>query len=235
MCSGSRAEILNEDRVQARKITLGAMLNPDLVDFLTYFQPGTHAVLFYDTPEAKRELLFHHLKYGEDRQALAYVCAEESSEQIREEMNHFGLDVHSVKGKKQITIANYDEVYIVNGRVSIPEIIGKFSSMVDASRTRGLSGLRAGAEMSCFFKHDMIPEMVAYEKALHTRFPFSAAGICAYNVIELVKSGHMNIFMTLVKAHDPIIYSTPSGFLLLKPPRAQESDIETVMQVKVSR
>lgn len=211
------------------------MLSPDLVDFLTYFQPGTHAVLFYDNPQAKRELLFHHLRYGEDRQALAYVCSEETPDQIRGEMKHFGLDAHSVKGKEQMTIANYDAVYIVNGKVNVPEIIGKFSSMVDASRTRGLSGLRAGAEMSCFFKHAMIQEMLAYEKALHTRFPFSAAGICAYNVIELVKSGHMNIFMSLIKAHDPIIYSTPNGFLLLKPPRAREDDIETVMQVKVAR
>jgi len=210
------------------------LLGPDLEDFLTFFEPGTHAVLFYDNNASKRELLFSHLKYGKGSQALAYVCSEESPEQIRGEMAQFGLDATSVRGSQKLTIANYDEVFIVNGKVNIPEIIGKFSGMVDASRARGLSGLRAGAEMSCFFKHDMVKEMVAYEKALHTRFSFSAVGICAYNVIELLKSGHMDIFMSLIKAHDPIIYSTPKGFLLLKPPKAREDDIEKVMQVKVS-
>jgi hypothetical protein len=88
--------------------------------------------------------------------------------------------------------------------------------------------------MSCFFKHDMVKEMIAYEKALHTRFPFTAVGICAYNVMEMLKSGRMEIFMSLVKAHDPIIYSTPTGFLLLKPPKVLKDDIETLMQVNVS-
>jgi hypothetical protein len=62
------------------------------------------------------------------------VCAEESPEQIRGEMKKFGLDASSVKGNQMMTIVNYDEVYIVNGKVDIPEIIGKFSNMVDASK-----------------------------------------------------------------------------------------------------
>ncbi|MDA4130536.1 MAG: MEDS domain-containing protein [Thaumarchaeota archaeon] len=211
------------------------MLSNDLIDFLTFFEPGTHAVFFYDNQEAKRELLFSHLKYGQNKQGLAYVCSEETPEQIRRKMIEFGLDANTVRGNQRLTIANYDEVYIVGGQVKIPEIIGKFSNMVDSCKANGFSGLRAAAEMSCFFKHNLVEEMVAYEKALHTRFFFSAVGICAFNVIEMLRSGHMDIFMSLIKAHDPIIYSTPKGFLLLKPPKARADDVERVMQVRVRR
>lgn len=207
------------------------MLGPEVTDFLSNFEAGTHAILFYDNPGSKRELLFSHLKFGQNRQGLAYVCSEESPEQIRIEMSDFGLDARSVRGSGRITIANYDEVYIVNGKVKIPEIIGKFSNMVDSSKSKGFSGLRAGAEMSCFFRENLVEELVAYERALHVRFSFSAVGICAFNVMEMVKSGRMDVFMSLIKAHDPIIYSTPSGFLLLKPPKVKPNDLETIMHV----
>ena len=209
------------------------MLGPDLTEFLTNFEGGTHAILFYDSQDSKRELLFNHLKLGEDRQSLAYVCSEESPEQIRKAMIDFGLDAGTIKGNRRITIANYDDVYIVNREVRIPEIIGKFSSMVDSSREKGYSGLRAGAEMSCFFRQNMIQELLDYERALHVKFSFSAMGICAFNVMELLRSGHMDVFMSLVKAHDPIIYSTPNGFLLLKPQKVKPNDLETVMRVTV--
>jgi hypothetical protein len=44
------------------------------------------------------------------------------------------------------------------------------------------------------------------------------------NIIEFV-------FMSLVRAHDPIIYATPNEFLLLKPQKVQQREFESVMQV----
>ncbi len=136
------------------------MLNQEVTDFLKEFDAGTHAVLFYDSQESKRELLFSHLKFGQNYQGLAYVCSEESPEQIRGEMIQFGLEANTVKGNQRLTIANYDDVYIVNGELNIPAIIGKFASLVDTCKEHGLSGLRAGAEMSCFFQHDRVEEMI---------------------------------------------------------------------------
>ena len=209
------------------------MLNQEVTDFLREFDAGTHAVLFYDNQESKRELLFSHLKFGQNYQGLAYVCSEESPEQIRGEMIQFGLEANTVKGKQRLTIANYDDVYIVDGELNIPAIIGKFAGLVDLCKEHGLSGLRAAAEMSCFFQQGKVEEMIAYEKALHTKFSFSAKGICAYNVMEMLRSGHMDVFMSLVKAHDPIIYATPNGFLLLKPQKVQQREFESVMQVNI--
>ena len=205
------------------------MLGSEVSDFLSSFEQGTHVILFYDTLEAKRELLFNHLKYGASRQGLAYVCSEESPEKIREEMIDFGIDANSVRGNRNLTIANYDEVYIINGEVEIPSIISRFSRMVDAYKSQGLDGLRAGAEMSCFFRNGKVNELIGYENALHRKMTFAAEGICAYNISEMSALGFLNVFMPLVRAHDPVIFSSPKGFFIVKPEKVEKKHLEMMI------
>ena len=103
------------------------MLDNQITEFLADFKRGTHAVLFYDTAENKREVLFNHLKYGHDgNEGLTYVCSEESPQQIRNEMKQFGIDADNMRWRNRLTINNYDSVYIVNGKVNIPRIAMQF-------------------------------------------------------------------------------------------------------------
>ena len=209
------------------------MLSPEVRDFLSHFEARTHAVLFYDNQESKRDLLFSHLKFGENRQGLAYVCSEEDPDQIREEMIKFGLDANTVRGNNRLMIANYDDVYIVNGEVDVPTIIGKFANMVDIYKSRGLNGMRGAAEMSCFFQQGKVDGLIAYENALHRKFSFAAEGICAYNILEMGKSGYLDLVMSLVRAHDPIIFASPKGYLIRRPEKVEEKHVEMIMQVQI--
>ena len=144
-------------------------------------------------------------------------------------MNDFGLDANSIQGKSALTITSYDEVYIINGEVRIPEIIGRFSRMVDTYRSQGLNGLRAGAEMSCFLKLGKVEELLAYENALHRKFAFQAEGICAYNLFEMNNLGFLDLFMPLVRAHDPVIFASPNGYLIMKPEKVQTKHAEMML------
>jgi hypothetical protein len=209
------------------------LLSPEVRDFLSNFEARTHAILFYDSQETKRELLFNHLKFGQGRQGQAYVCSEENPNQIREEMDVFGLDAKTVRGNDRLMIANYDDVYIVNGEVDIPGIIGKFAGMVDTYKSRGFNGMRGAAEMSCFFQKDKVKELIAYENALHRKFSFAAEGICAYNILEMGKAGCLDLIMSLVRAHDPIIFASPNGYLIRKPEKIEEKHVELIMQVRI--
>ena len=204
------------------------MLNSIVHDFLSNFDPGTHVVLFYDTTESKRNLLFTHLKYGENSQGLTYVCSEESPEQIRQGLLDFGMDTYAARDMNKLTITNYDDVYIVNGQVNVSTIIRKFAGMVDSYRNRGYNGMRAAAEMSCFFKHEKVDELIEYEKALHRKFAFKAEGICAYNISEICKLGYIDMLMPLVRAHDPVIFASPNGYLIMKPEKVRHKHIEEI-------
>lgn len=108
------------------------MLDHEFSEFLADFRRGTHAVLFYDTPQNKREVLFNHLKYGHvGNEGLNYVCSEETPELIRIEMRKFGMDAENMRSKNRITINNYDSVHIANGKVNIPRISMQFKELAE--------------------------------------------------------------------------------------------------------
>jgi hypothetical protein len=234
---GLQVRIRNPQCVQTtflENFTRKNLISSEVYDFLSEFKPNSHVVMFYDTIENKREILFSHLKFGaENNEGLAYVCSEEKPKGILEQMNHFGIDTEDLRARNRLTVNNYNRIYIVEGRVSIPNIIGAFSDLSTKYKTMGLAGLRASAEMSCFFREGKVKELIDYENALHRRFAFPAEGICAYNVHELMKSGDLGMIMDLVRAHDPVILFGPKESLILRPEDVEKRNFEDAMKVRI--
>jgi hypothetical protein len=210
------------------------MLSPEISEFLADFRRSTHAILFYDTDENKRDVLFSHLKYGErGNEGLAYVCSDENPQQIRHGMKEFGIDADGLRSRGRLVINNYDSVYIVNGEVNISRIAGQFTELAEKYVASGLAGMRAAAEMSCFFKNDMVKELITYENALHRKLSLPAEGICAYNVRELSRRNELGIIMPMVRAHDPVIMTGPNQSLLLEPEKVEEKQVEETMKIRL--
>jgi hypothetical protein len=210
-----------------------ALLDEKILHFLSAFREGTHAVVLYDSPQHKRDLLFSHLKFGaEGNEGLAYVCSEEKPLEIMAEMRKFGLDIDALRSRNRITVSNYDRVYVVEHRVDIPEIIRAFAGLSGKYRSMGFDGLRASAEMSCFFREGKVAELIAYEKALHRRLDFQAEGICAYNIFDLVNSDAIGKIMPIVRAHDPVIILGPTECLILEPDAAERREIEVALEIR---
>jgi hypothetical protein len=201
------------------------MLTDQVHEFLREFRSGTHAVLFYFSQADKQELLFSHLKSGSKNEGLVYVCSEEQPHSIRMAMKNFGIEADYLRGIDRLTICNYDEVYIVRGEVNIARIMGQFSSLARKYADSGHGGIRGAAEMSCFLRHGKINELLEYEQALHRTFSFPGEGICAYNVEELIALGYMGVIMPLIRAHDPVFFSGPSGITLVKPEDARPESL----------
>jgi hypothetical protein len=194
---------------------------------------GTHAVLVYDSKENKRDVLFSHLKIGADTDGLVYACSEESPQEIREELEGSGVDVDGLEQKGILSVKNYDEVYIVDGKVDAPKIIAGFSDLAWRYAQRGLNGVRAAAEMSCFFTSGKVQELVEYENALHRKFGFPGKGICGYNLVEMGNSGGLEVLWPILKAHSLVIMTGPNGSFALEPEKITNPDIERTMGIKV--
>jgi hypothetical protein len=140
--------------------------------FLADFKPKTHAIVFYDNQD---DILFNHLKFGaESNQGLAYVCSEERPLEIQKEMRKFGIEVDALRERNRLAINNYDRIYIVNHQVNIPTIMSAFADLSRKYISMGLDGMRAAAEMSCFFKEGKVKELIDYEYAPHRKFSFPA-------------------------------------------------------------
>ena len=210
------------------------MLSPEISEFLADFKRGTHAILFYDTAENKQDVLFSHMRYGQmGNEGLAYVCSEESPQQIRTKMKAFGVDADALRSRNRLVINNYDSIYIVNGEVNIPRISGQFLELAEQYVSSGLNGMRASAEMSCFFQNGMVKELMAYEYAMHRRLSLPAEGICAYNIRELIACNELGVIMPMVRAHDPVILTGPNQSLVLQPEKVEEKQVEETMKVRI--
>ncbi len=209
------------------------MVSPEIAHALNVIEPGAHAVVIYDSKENKRDILFSHLRNGLADSRLVYVCSQETPEQIRGAMQGDGIDAESLEGKERLTIANYDQVYIKNGTVDIPGIIDGFAKLAWASTRQGFRGLRATAEMSCFFTHGKAVELVAYENALGKRFHFPGMGVCAFDVIEMQSAGCLDILMPLLRAHGLVILTGPRGDVMLQPEQVQTRRVEQALEIRI--
>ena len=209
------------------------MVSPEVRMKLDGLPPGTHAVVIYDSEERKEDVLFTHLKLGGRYDALVYVCSEESPEEAEAAMKKFGLDVDEREEEGTLTVKNQDEVYIVNGKVDTPSIIKGFSDMTYRYSSRGY-GLRAAAEMSCFFDQGKVDDLLAYERDLHRRFSFPAFGVCGYNLVKMYNSGNLDLLWPILKAHGLVIMTGPNGSFALEPEEVEKRHVVRTMAVPLN-
>jgi hypothetical protein len=72
----------------------------------------------------------------------------------------------------------------------------------------GFKGLRVTGEMACFFKHNLVQELIEYEKALHRVLDIPIIAICAYNATQINKSEDpANLYSELARAHGTVLFT----------------------------
>ena len=206
----------------------------EVIRFVKDMKPNDHAILFYDTLESKHTILFNFLSAGLDEEKGAfYVCSEEKPEQIRREMEAFGLDVKKFEKENALKIYNYDEWYIEDGKAESVRILAHATQAYEKFQQIGLKGMHGAGEMGCFFEYNQVKELLRYEYALHRVLKIPAEIICAYNIQDIVVAGYMEVIMPLTRAHSWSIFTGPYGFVVHNPENVEDSDIEKLLQIKI--
>lgn len=79
---------------------------------------------------------------------------------------------------------------------------------------KGFKGLRVAGEAAWFFSHNMVRELLDYERSLHHEFEVPMAAVCAYNtdVATSVRGGEL--YLDLIKAHKHVIFAGPKAGLV---------------------
>lgn len=173
-----------------------------------------HAILFYSNRRDKSEVLFAYLKAGLDAgEAAVYVASDESPHQIRQAMKDFGLNVGHYEETHALRVVDYREWYIINGEFDIRRTFSLWEKSLREALDRGFKGLRVAGEMSCFFKHHMLNELVIYERALHRELSIPMEAICAYDdsvVLRGVEEDrYLRLYLDLIMAHGTILFVGP--------------------------
>jgi len=196
-----------------------------------------HGVFFYRTPEEKRQVLFNFLKTGLDRdEGTIYVAGDEDPRMIRKAMLNFGLDVKVLEREGLLKVINYDEWYITHGKIEMSNIMASWKKAYEDALERGLKGLRACGEMGCFFRHNLVEELIEYEKALGRKLKIPMAALCSYSLdhTELLKG---NSFYDLVKSHGHVVSPGFAGKIEFESlyPRVVREELEAIFGERAAK
>jgi len=180
-----------------------------LMRILRNLKPRDHAILIYDSKEAKHNTLFSYIQKGLRKgEAAVYICSEETPDEIRVAMKKFGIEVDKYQDTDALKILPYTEIYIRDGTFNIESIMEVWSKFYDDAMSQGFSGMRVTGEMSCFIEHKLVEELINYEQALHTILDIPMMAICAYNAEALTNvENPIDVYSELVKAHGKVLFA----------------------------
>jgi sugar-specific transcriptional regulator TrmB/archaellum biogenesis ATPase FlaH len=186
-----------------------------IAHMLTSLKPRDHIILVYNSLESKYTILFNYILNGiENNEAAVYVCSEETPRDVKDAMKNFGIDTEEHMHTGALKILDYNDIYIQNGKFNINEVMDKWSGFYEDALNSNFSGLRVTGEMQCFLTHQLVHELVEYEKALHTILDIPITAICAYNATDLQKvENSINVYSELVKAHKKVLYAGKDNLL----------------------
>jgi len=180
-----------------------------MMDFMEKLRPTNHLILVYDSPAAKYNVLFNYLKAGlEKGEAGVYVASDEKPSRIREAMKQFGIPAEEYEKTGALHILGHENIYIIDGEFSTTTTMNCWKKLYKDAVEQGFKGLRATGEMACFFKHNLVNELIEYEKALHTVLDMPMIAICAYNANQLNQTKDpVNLYSELAKAHGTVLFT----------------------------
>lgn len=180
-----------------------------VVRFAEQLRPTNHVIFVYDSAEAKHQVLFNYIKVGlNNDEATVYVASDETPRQIQEAMKDFGIDMEKYEKTGALQVLNYEDIYITDGKFSLTTTMNLWNRLYNEALKKGFSGLRVTGEMACFFKHNLVKELLEYEKALHRILDTPMIAICAYNTNMLNKAtDSINLYTELVKAHGTVLFT----------------------------
>lgn len=210
------------------------MLSTDEMDSLIQGIDTTdHVLLFYDTQESKRRILYSYLAEGlKQGKGITYIRTEETPQDVYKGLASHGIDVEPNLASGSILTPSYDEFYLVDGKAETLKILNKWHEMSSYFQSKGL-GFRATGEVSCFFLEDKVRELLRYEYALHKVLYIPMDAICAYNLKTIVEKGYTDVIMPLVRAHGKAVFTAEGGTMVLEPENVEDTDIERLLEIKI--
>jgi len=205
----------------------------DLSGYFTDVQTHSHDILFYDSLDTKNRIVYKYLADGlRHGEGIVYVCSEEKPKQVEAGMKAHGIDVGPNLMSGNITIRSCEDWYIVKGVVEPSHITRNWYKEIARLRSRGL-GLRAVGDVTCFFTHDKVRELLRYEYSLHKVLTLPMKVICTYNLKAIVDKGYTEMIMPLVRAHGKAIFTAEGGSILLEPQNVEASDLERLLEIEI--
>ena len=205
----------------------------EVYQYLKDVKPRDHLIMFYDSSESKKEIIYEYLRDGFlQGRGLVYVYTESTPEEIANELESRGIDFEPNFSAGNILTPRYDEWYFEGGRSETIRVLKKIRETEAYFKEKGL-GTRGIGEMSCYFKEGEIKELLRYEYALHRILDMSVEAFCVYDIKTIVETGYTEIIMPLVRAHGKAIFASENGTMIMEPEKVEDRDVERLLDISI--
>jgi hypothetical protein len=191
-----------------------------------------HAIVFYDSEEAMKSILFPYLLEGlRQNKGVIYNCSDQDPEKVREEFYSY-LGGRFDFDSENILIEDYDDWYVKDGEIATLRIINKWRETRESFAIRGL-GLRVAGETYSFFRRGLVRDLLRYEYALHRVLDIEMDALCAYHLPTIVDTGYEDVIMPLIRAHGKALFLAHGGSIIVEPQNVEDTDVEKLLNVKI--
>jgi sugar-specific transcriptional regulator TrmB len=147
-------------------------IHSKVLESMRKLRPTNHAMLIYDSLEAKHQILSSYLNAGlTNNEAGIYVVSEETSMAIRAAMKKYGIDAEKHEKIGALQILNSDYVYMRDGKFDTEKAINFWKEQYYQALEKKFGGLRVMGETAFFFNNRLVPDLVNYEKNLQAHGP----------------------------------------------------------------
>ena len=170
-----------------------------------------HGVLLYQNPNHKRKVIFNCLKETlSQERGILYIAGDEPPAKIYQEMFDFGFNVKNLQKEGMLKVVNFDEWYLINGKFDLKNVKALLTKTYNENLEKGIKGLFICGEMGCFFQHNLINDLLKYEKSIGKTFKISINAVCAYDINNIIQL-EAKLFFDLIRSHNQVFSPSFSG------------------------
>jgi MEDS: MEthanogen/methylotroph, DcmR Sensory domain len=160
-------------------------------EYVRNIEGGEHGVIFYTSKQDMRKIHFAFLKSGlENNWGAIYAAPGSYYEDLRNEMQIYGIDIKKYEYDGSLFIQKGEEVYKDPAKPDLEFLKKQAYDIINYFLTKGKKGVRIATDLTSFFlPHGLYISLFDVEDLFKPRTDLPLTFICAYDaaIIPAVK------------------------------------------------
>lgn len=153
-------------------------------EYVSNIKGGEHGVMFYTSKEDMRNIHFAFVKSGlENNWGVVYAAPGSYSEDLRNKMQNYGIDVKSFEEDGSLFIQKGEEIYKDPIKPDLEFHKKQANNVISYFLSKGKKGVRIATDLTSFFlPHGLYISLFDVEHLFKPRMDLPLTLICAYDV-----------------------------------------------------
>lgn len=152
-------------------------------EYVSNIKGGEHGVMFYTSREDMRNIHFAFVKSGlENNWGVAYAAPGSYTEDLRNKMQNYGIDVKRYEEDESLFIQKGEEIYKDPVKPDLEFNKKQANDVISYFLSKGKKGVRLATDLTSFFlPHGLYISLFDVEHLFKPRMDLPLTLLCAYD------------------------------------------------------